>query len=98
MINREEVLNFLKDHKDELFARYKISQLALFGSLARDEATQESDIDIAIETELSDYFKLYDFKEELEKAFHCRVDLVRLRESMNPRLKDRIVNEGIYVQ
>jgi hypothetical protein len=97
-MNKEQVLDFLKIHKEEFSKKYQISELALFGSLARGAENSNSDIDIAIETKLSDYFKLYDFKEELEKQFHSKVDVVRLREKMNPLLKNRILNEGIYVR
>ena len=97
-MNKEQVLDFLKVHKEEFSKKYQISDMALFGSLARGDEKLGSDIDIAIETKLSDYFKLYDFKEELEKQFHSKVDVVRLREKMNPLLKRRILNEGIYVR
>jgi len=97
-MNKEQVLDFLKVHKEEFSKKYQISNMALFGSLARGDEKVGSDIDIAIETKLSDYFKLYDFKEELEKQFHSKVDVVRFREKMNPLLKRRILNEGIYVR
>ena len=97
-MNKEQVLDFLKEHKEEFSSKYQISSLALFGSLARGDEKPDSDIDIAIETKLSDYFKLYDFKEELEKQFHTKVDVVRLREKMNPFLRSRILDEGIYVR
>ncbi|SFV57824.1 hypothetical protein MNB_SV-10-1367 [hydrothermal vent metagenome] len=97
-MDKEKVLDFLKENKEVFSTKYQISSLVLFGSLARGEARDDSDIDIAIETKLSDYFKLYDFKEELEKQFQSKVDMIRLREKMNPRLKSRILNEGIYVR
>jgi len=97
-MNKEQVLDFLKEHKEEFSNKYQISALALFGSLARGDEKSDSDIDIAIETKLSDYFKLYDFKKELEKQFHTKVDIARLREKMNPFLKSRILSEGIYVR
>ena len=96
-MTKDEILAYLKSHKDEFSQRYKISHIALFGSFARDENCNHSDIDIAIDTSLSDYFLLYDFKESLEKVFDKKVDVVRLREKMNPSLKKRIVKDGIYV-
>lgn len=96
-MKKDEILAYLKSHKDEFSQRYKISQIALFGSFARDENREDSDIDIAINTSVSDYFLLYDFKESLEKAFDTKVDIVRLREKMNPSLKKRILKDGIYV-
>lgn len=96
-MKKDEILAYLKSHKDEFAQRYQISHIALFGSFARDENSEDSDIDIAIDTSLSDYLLLYDFKESLEKAFDTKVDLVRLREKMNPSLKKRILKDGIYV-
>ena len=96
-MKKEEILNYLKNHKDEFAKKYQISKLALFGSFAKDESHESSDIDIAIETKLSDYFLLYDLKESLEKAFGTKVDIVRVREKMNPSLKKRILKDGIYV-
>ncbi len=96
-MKKEEILNYLKNHKDEFAKKYQISKLALFGSFAKDENYESSDIDIAIETKLSDYFLLYDLKESLEKAFGTKVDIVRVREKMNSSLKNRILKDGIYV-
>lgn len=94
---KEEILNYLRAHQEEFKSKYQISKIALFGSYARGENHDDSDIDIAIETKLSDYFTLYDFKEMLEDTFHTKVDVVRLRDKMNLALKNRILREGIYV-
>ncbi len=94
---REEILDFLKAHKEEFKSKYQISKMALFGSYARGENREDSDVDIAIETKMSDYFILYDFKESLEKAFHSKVDVVRLRDKMNPVLKNKILTDAVYV-
>ncbi|MGD9719212.1 MAG: nucleotidyltransferase family protein [Sulfurimonadaceae bacterium] len=96
-MHKEQILEYLKNHKDEFFKKYQITKLALFGSFAKETNKQDSDIDIAIDTKLSDYFLLYDFKEGLEKAFGTKVDIVRLREKMNPSLKKHILKDGIYV-
>jgi predicted nucleotidyltransferase len=96
-MNRSAIIQYLKNHKNEFEKKYSISKLVLFGSYARGEENTNSDIDIAIETSLSDYFKLYDLKEELEKAFQSSVDIVRLRDSMNKALKKRILKDGVNV-
>jgi len=95
--NQQEIIDYLKRHKKEFEKKYNISKMALFGSYARGENREDSDIDIAIETKLSDYFRLYDLKEELEKAFKSSVDIVRMREKMNESLRKRIMKDGIYV-
>ena len=96
-MNKDEIINYLQIHKEEFHTRFKISKIALFGSYARGENRDDSDVDIAIETPLSDYFLLYDLKEELEKQFHSKVDLIRIRDKMNLSLKKRIASDGIYV-
>lgn len=96
-MTKNEIITYLKEHKDDFMQKYQISKLALFGSYSRDENRDDSDVDIAIETPLSDYFKLYDFKEELENSFHAKVDVVRLRDKMNMALRRRIEKDGIYV-
>jgi len=96
-MTKNEILNYLQEHKNEFLEKYQVSKIALFGSFARDENKKDSDVDIAIETKLSDYFLLYDLKEQLENSFNTKVDLVRIREKMNVALKNRILKDGIYV-
>ena len=96
-MTQKEIITYLKAHKALFAEKYGISKIALFGSYARGENRPDSDIDIAIETKLSDYFLLYDFKEELENFFHSKVDVVRLRERMNESLRKRIMKDGVYV-
>ena len=96
-MTKNEIIAYLKEHKDDFMKKYQISRLALFGSYSRDENRDDSDVDIAIETPLSDYFKLYDFKEELENSFHKKVDVVRLRDKMNMALRRRIEKDGVYI-
>ena len=47
-MNREQVLNTLRTHKPVLAERFGVTDLALFGSFARDQATDESDVDILV--------------------------------------------------
>jgi len=96
-MTKNEIINYLKEKKENFSDKYHISELILFGSYAREENLEDSDIDIAIDTKLSDYFLLYDFKEDLEKRFNTKVDVVRLRDKMNPYLKKRILEDGVYV-
>jgi len=96
-MTQNKIIQYLKNHKNEFEKKYNISKFVLFGSYARGEENRDSDIDIAIETNLSDYFKLYDLKEELENAFQTSVDIIRIRKDMNIALKKRIMKDGIYV-
>jgi predicted nucleotidyltransferase len=79
------------------YDKYGIENIGIFGSFARNEATDLSDVDICIETKTPDMFMLVHIKEELQNLFHKSVDIVRLRDKMNPYLKKRIDKEAIYV-
>lgn len=51
MIKRDEILSFLKENKDNLFNEYHLTKLGLFGSLAKDKETENSEIDLIVEFE-----------------------------------------------
>lgn len=75
---------------------YGISKIGIFGSMARNEATEISDIDICVEMKKSVLFIMVHVKEELQELFGRPVDIVRLRKNMNPMLLKQIGRDGIY--
>lgn len=85
--------NYMKDNAE----KYGIIRMGIFGSVARGEQKEESDIDICLETQKPDMFTLVHIKDDLQILFGHSVDIVRLRENMNSLLKTRIEKEGIYV-
>ena len=95
-MRRAEVLKILADHRERLQQEYRVKSLDLFGSVARDEATATSDVDLLVEfsqpTGLFGMFRLQDF---LEDQLGCRVDL-GTPESLKPRLRHRILAEAIH--
>jgi predicted nucleotidyltransferase len=81
----------------DLFARFKIKTLALFGSTARNEATAESDLDFLVEFDADPTFDLYmDLKFFLEDLFEKKVDLVT-KGSLKPQITDTVLGEAINV-
>jgi uncharacterized protein len=92
-----EIIDFLKSHKQEMVERYGVVRIGLFGSYARNEAVNDSDIDIAVELENSDLFCLIGVKQAIEDEFGGKVDVVRMRDNMNGLLKKRILQDIIYV-
>lgn len=78
-------------------SKYSITRMGIFGSVARGEQTEESDVDICLETSKPSMFALVHIKEELQDLFGCNVDIIRLREQMDSLLRNRIEKEGIYV-
>jgi len=96
-LHRAEVLRILDLHKEKLAERYGVTKLGIFGSVARDEATEASDVDIVVTTKVPDLLMMVNLKEDLEKMMHTKVDLIRYRLRMNSFLKKRIDNEALYV-
>ena len=96
-MSRSDILKILKDFKEKHADEYGILLIGVFGSVARDKATEKSDVDIFLKTKTPDPFNIVHIKEELEEKLHQHVDIVRLRDRMNPSLKNRIEKEAVYV-
>ena len=71
--------------------------MGVFGSTARDQTDEQSDVDVVVELAHPDMFALIGIKQELEAMLDRPVDVVRYRENMNAFLKQRIRQEAIYV-
>lgn len=95
--SREEALALLKTFMERHRSEYRLISLGIFGSVARGDAKSDSDVDIFFETDEPNLFRTSSMRLELEDLLGRRVDVVRLRERMNPRLKQRILREAIYV-
>ena len=87
----------LKAFKEQHAGKYHLQALGYFGSYARNEAGEDSDVDIVFVTDAPNLFKTAVMKQDLEVLLGRRVDVVRLRERMNPHLRDRILREARYV-
>ena len=95
-MKRDEVLQFLSKHRKEIDA-FGVKSLALFGSIARDEARSTSDIDILVGFQgtatFGKYMKLKFF---LEDKLACSVDLVTPK-ALKPRLRPYVEKEALHV-
>lgn len=96
-MERDAILAILRDFKQNFAEKYGILEIGIFGSIAQDEAREDSDVDICIKTKTPYPFTLVHIKEEIESRVRKHVDIVRIREKMNPFLKGRIEKEGVYV-
>jgi len=96
-VNRDDILSFLRDFKNRYGDKYGIISLGVFGSVARGEVRDDSDVDICIRTRTPDPFMIVHIKEDIENLLRRHVDIIRMRDKMNPFLKRRIDEEGIYV-
>ncbi len=97
VMTTEDVLNRLRDFKNKRQTEFGLVSLGVFGSFARGQAGAESDVDVFFETTEPNLFRTARMKRELEQVMSRRVDVVRLREQMNPRLRRRILQEACYV-
>ena len=92
-----ELIIHLKSLKNELKNRFGIEEIALFGSYARGEATEESDIDIAIlKMQKKDLLKRLQAKDFLEQQLNKKIDMGYF-DSMRTFIKNRIKKDLIYV-
>jgi predicted nucleotidyltransferase len=96
-MSKDEILSVLVDYKNRNAQTYGILEMGVFGSVARDQAGDNSDVDIFVKTATPNPFMLVHIKQDVEQLLHRRVDIVRLRKTMNPVLKTRIEKEGVYV-
>jgi len=94
-MTRSDILNYLQDHYALFKEKYEVEEIGLFGSYARNEAKENSDIDIFVKMKPK-LLNMVAIKQLIEKDLHKRVDIVRLRDKMNPYLKKRILKDGVY--
>ncbi len=93
----EEIQKILARHKKELYEKYKIKEIGVFGSFVRGEEREESDIDILVEfEEVPGLIKFIEIEEYLSKLLGRKVDLVR-KPAIRKELSHRILKEVVYV-
>jgi uncharacterized protein len=98
MLTEEQVLAFMKTHKDDFHEKYGVLRIGLFGSFARKKQTEASDVDIAIEMEpeKKNIHNFLAFKRHLEKELGRKVDL-GIESALKPGARKFIEKEIIYV-
>jgi len=98
-VKQEDILIFLSSHKSEFEDKFGIAKLALFGSFARNEETDKSDIDILVSYVANPgdvYRKKQKFREFLQNYFHRHIDIAN-EKYLKPFAKDDILKDAIYV-
>jgi len=93
-VRRDDALAVLRAHSEEL-RRFGVVSLILFGSVARDQARSQSDVDLLVELKRpAGYFTLARLQEHLEHLLNARVDLLTPG-ALNETLRERIAQESI---
>ncbi len=97
MTSKLHILSFLSDHKEALKQNFGVTQIGLFGSYARDDANEESDVDIAVEIEAPNKFRsFFGLKNYLETNLYPKIDL-GIESTLKPIAKEFVKKEIIYV-
>lgn len=95
MKNLNLIREILKKNKMKLKEIYKVNKIGIFGSYARNEQQEISDIDILVKFSEPIGWEFLDLKEFLETILNIKVDLVTIN-ALKPQTKDKILKEVIY--
>ncbi|WP_455669712.1 nucleotidyltransferase family protein [Phocaeicola sp.] len=97
MKTKDEIIAVLRKFKEEFGDKYGIEKLGLFGSVARGEQKEDSDIDICVQLQNPDYFTRMEIKDFLEQCLEVKVDVVSLTAIMRSLFRNHIERDAIYI-
>jgi uncharacterized protein len=96
-MKRDDVISKLLEHSQELSEHYGIASLFLFGSVARDEARADSDVDLLVEFKKPvGLFEFIELQQRLESILGSKVDLGTKR-SLKSHFNNQVLQEAIRV-
>jgi uncharacterized protein len=93
---RDEIINCLAANKELLQSKFPLKSIALFGSYARNEQNENSDIDVLVEFQQPVGFEFIELLEDLEKIFNHKVDLIS-KKGVKAHYLPYIEDDAIYV-
>ena len=96
MKTRAELEATLRNLKPTLRERFNVKEIGIFGSFARGDDSEQSDVDILVEFSEPMGWEFFDLKELLVEYLGREVDLVTIG-GLRPQLKDKILQEVVYV-
>ena len=99
MIDKNDILKFIRDHQNYLKERFHLSKIGLFGSFARGANHSDSDIDLLIELEPNTPH-IYELKNEMRSYFYDHFHppiYLSTQKYLKPYAKNQILKETIYV-
>ena len=96
MRTRQEYIDILRSHTDELRSNFGISYMRLFGSVAKDEHHDDSDVDLFVVMPAKAYM-LCAAADYLESILGTSVDLIRKHDNMRPFFLNQINKHGIDI-
>jgi len=96
MILQKDIESKLKALKPMLSNKYNVEKIGYFGSLARNEQNEDSDIDILVSLNKPLGWAFFDLQDLLEKELNSKVDLVSIK-ALKEQLRDIILKEVKYI-
>jgi uncharacterized protein len=96
MNSQADILKLMKSSSDTIRG-FGVREIGLFGSFARNDQKESSDVDIVVDLEEHTFDAYMDLLFFLEDLFGRKVDLV-MKDTIKPIIKDRILAETIYVE
>lgn len=96
-MKRKDAIEILSARRSDLHREFGVRSLALFGSVARDEAGEGSDVDVLVEFDRpTGLFGLIRLQQHLEVLLGCKVD-VGTAAGLRPRIRERVLHEALRV-
>ena len=95
MLSRNEVERKIKQHKPLLQEKFKVKEIGIFGSYAKGQFTDNSDVDILVSFNEPVGFEFIELKDYLEGLLDIKVDLVT-EGALKPQIKEKILREVLY--
>ncbi len=96
MIDKENIINSIRDKKLEFVSKYHLKSIGIFGSFTRDDFKEDSDIDILVEFDQPIGIEFIDLANELEELLKIKVDLVS-KNGVKPKYLKEIQKDLVYV-
>ncbi len=100
VVTKDEILKCLKSKQREFYEQYGVKFIGVFGSYAKGDANQNSDIDILYRIDEGKKLSIFQYlalHKKLEELFRKKVDLVR-DETLKPHIKSAVLKDMFYVQ
>ncbi|NIN00333.1 MAG: nucleotidyltransferase [candidate division Zixibacteria bacterium] len=95
MKSQDGIREVLRKYKRTLKERFKVKEIGVFGSFARGEGLQDSDVDILVEFSEPIGWEFIDLKDFLGEILGREVDLVTVK-ALKPQLRDKILKEVVF--
>jgi predicted nucleotidyltransferase len=96
MLERQECIDRIKANTESIVSQFGVTSLRLFGSFARNQQRESSDVDVCVEMP-PDLFQMIGLKQYLEELLSCDVDVIRVHNNMDSFLMNQIEKDGIYL-